>query len=543
MKTTHPRRVRRAALFAVSAVTVAATTLGATGGGAVASPASGGANPIVRIDDGLVRGADVAGVNTFLGLPYAAPPTGNLRWRAPQPAAAWSGVRDATQFGPSCPQPTANNPYLPPGPISEDCLYLNVYTPTLSDSGGGGRPVLVWIHGGGLVQDGARNYDGTKLAADGTVVVTINYRLGALGFLAHPALAARPGGPVGNYGLMDQQAALRWVQRNIAQFGGNPHNVTIAGQSAGGLSVLAQLVSPGARGLFQRAIVQSGSFALTQQPLAAAEAAGEKFAAAVGCTDQTAQCLRSVPVNDLVNNFGVEIPGVVDGSVLTQSIGTAIAHGQFARVPILNGITHDEEMIFVDALGIAVSGGTDVPVPDRPVTTVNYQANIASVLGVSDARAAAIAAEYPPGAYPSADLAFSTLVSDANFACPALQLDRWTANRVPTYAYQFNDDHAPVNVAPPGALPPIATHGTELPYLFDQPNAPFPATLTAAQQALAASMRAAWANFAATGNPSSRALPWPSFSDGAQAMSLVPPQPQVETDFAAAHHCSFWAAG
>ena len=543
MKATPARRRRRAALFAVSAVSVAATLVTAGTGGAVASPASGGANPIVRINGGLVRGTTAGTVGEFLGIPYAAPPTGNLRWRPPAPPASWEGVRDATRFGPSCPQPTAKNPYLPPGPISEDCLYLNVYTPTLRDGGGGGRPVLVWIHGGGLVQDGARNYDGSKLAADGVVVVTINYRLGALGFLAHPALASGPGVAAGNYGLMDQQAALRWVQRNIAQFGGDPHNVTIAGQSAGGLSVLAQLVSPGARGLFQRAIVQSGAFALTQQPLAAAEAAGEKFATAVGCADQTAQCLRRVPVSDLVSNFGVEIPGVVDGSVLTESIGTAIARGQFARVPILNGITHDEEMIFVDALGIAVSGGTDVPVPDRPVSSANYQANIASVLGVSAARAAAIAAEYPPGAYPSADLAFSTLVSDANFACPALHLDLWTASRVPTYAYQFNDDHAPVNVAPPGALPPIATHGTELPYLFDQPNAPFPATLTTSQQALAASMRTAWANFAATGNPSSRALPWLSFADGAQVMSLVPPQPQVETDFAAAHHCSFWAAG
>ena len=196
---------------------------------------------------------------------------------APRAAAAsWHGVRYATQFGPSCPQATEKNPFLPPGPISEDCLYLNVYTTASHPSGH--RPVLVWIHGGGLVQDGARNYDGAKLAADGAVVVTINYRLGALGFLAHPALASRPGGSAGNYGLMDQQAALRWVQRNIAQFGGDPRNVTIAGQSAGGLSVLAQLVSSGARGLFQRAIVQSGTFALTQRPLAAAEAAGEKFA-------------------------------------------------------------------------------------------------------------------------------------------------------------------------------------------------------------------------------------------------------------------------
>ena len=359
MKTTRARRVRRAALSAVSAVSVAAAVLAASAGGAVASPASGGANPIVRIDDGLIRGASATGVSSFLGLPYAAPPTGKLRWRPPQPASSWSGVRDATQFGASCPQALTRNPFLPPGAISEDCLYLNVYTPTLRS--GSGRPVLVWIHGGGLVQDGGRNYDGTKLAADGTVVVTINYRLGALGFLAHPALASRPGGAAGNYGLMDQQAALRWVQRNIAQFGGDPHNVTIAGQSAGGLSVLAQMVSPGARGLFQRAIVQSGTFALNQQPLATAEAAGETFATAVGCPDQTAACLRSVPVSDLVSNFGVEIPGVVDGSVLTQSIGTALARGQFARVPVINGITHDEELLFVAGLGITVSQGTNIP--------------------------------------------------------------------------------------------------------------------------------------------------------------------------------------
>jgi para-nitrobenzyl esterase len=541
MKTTRARRVRRAVWSAGLAAGVAATVVLAGASGAVASPASGSANPIVRIDSGLIRGVTVAGVNSFKGLPYAAPPTGNLRWRPPQRASSWSGVRDATQFGPSCPQSTVNNPFLPPGTISEDCLYLNVYTPTLRR--GSARPVLVWIHGGGLVQDGGRNYDGTKLAAAGTVVVTINYRLGALGFLAHPALASRPGGAAGNYGLMDQQAALRWVQRNIAQFGGDPRNVTIAGQSAGGLSVLAQMVSPGARGLFQRAIVQSGTFALTQRPLAAAEAAGQTFATNVGCADQTAACLRSVPVSDLVSNFGVEIPGVVDGSVLTQSIGTALARGQFARVPVINGITHDEELLFVDGLRLTVSQGTDIPLADSPVSPANYQANIARALGVTDARAAAIAAEYPIGAYPSPDVAFSLLVSDASFACPALQVDRWTAARVPTYAYQFNDDHAPVNIAPPGALPPLSTHGTELPYLFDQPNAPFPATLTTDQQALAASMRTAWASFAASGNPSTRALPWPPIGNGTKVLSLVPSQSQVTTDFATAHHCSFWAAG
>ncbi|HMI23958.1 MAG TPA: carboxylesterase family protein [Streptosporangiaceae bacterium] len=480
-----------------------------------------------------------------LRLPRAAlrrSPTGNLRWRPPRLSADWQGVRDATRFAPSCPQP--QNPALT-GPTSEDCLYLNVYTPTVRSSDEGGLPVLVWIHGGGLVQDGGRNYDGTKLAATGAVVVTINYRLGALGFLAHPALASH--GAAGNYGLMDQQAALRWVQRNIAQFGGDPRNVTIAGQSAGGLSVLAQMVSPGARGLFQKAIVQSGTFALNQRPLAAAEAAGETFAKSVGCADQTAACLRSVPVSDLVSKFGVEIPGVVDGSVLTQPIGTALARGQFARVPVINGITHDEELLFVAGLGITVSQGTNIPLAGDPTDPANYQANIAQALGVSDKRAAAIANEYPLSAYPNPVAAFSLLVSDASFACPALQVDRWTAVRgVPTYAYQFNDDNAPLNILPPDQQHlGLSTHGTELPYLFDQPNAPFPVTrtLTPDQQALAASMRTAWASFAGTGNPSTRALSWPSVGNGTKVLSFVPLQSKVTTDFAAAHHCSFWAAG
>ncbi len=493
--------------------------------------------PILHIEGGAVRGAAVSGVYEFLGLPYAAPPTGELRWRPPQPPREWDGVRDATQFAASCPQP--KSPFAPPPPFSEDCLYLNVYTPTLRHDGD--RPVLFWIHGGGFTEDGARNYDGSKLAADGTVVVTINYRLGALGFLAHPALASRPGGATGNYGLMDQIAALRWVKHNIAQFGGDPRNVTIAGQSAGGVSVLALLVSRLSRGLFQRAIVQSGAFALTQQPLADAEAAGEAFAARAGCPDQTAQCLRHLPVAALVNDFpGAAIPGVIDGKVLTESIGTALAAGRFARVPILNGINHLEELIFVAGLKVTVSGGTFVPIPEEPINPDSYQPDIAAVLGVSIGRAAAIAAEYPLNAYPSPDVALSTLVSDANFACPALQVDRWTSAYAPTFAYQFNDDNAPERFAP---LPPAATHSSELQYIFDQPNAPIPGTLNADQQALAASMRSAWASFAANGDPSTAALAWPPFNQSEQVMSLVPPQPQVWTGFPDAHDCSFWAAG
>ena len=542
-------RSRRASLAAVCSVALASLTLTAAPAtaaetGATAAASGSGAVPIVTTTDGAVRGMAGHEGYAFLGLPYAAPPTGNLRWRPPQPPAHWRGVRDATSFAPSCPQNPSGNPFLPPGLMSEDCLYLNVYTPTPHDSDKGGRPVLVWIHGGGLTQDGGRNYDPTKLAADGVVVVTIDYRLGALGFLAHPALAARPGGPAGNYGLMDQQAALRWVQANIGRFGGNPHNVTIAGESAGGLSVLAQMVSPGARGLFQKAIIQSGAFALNQQPLAAAETAGEAFAARAGCPDQTAACLRKLPVADLVDSPFVGIPGVVDGQVLTAPIGMALAAGRFTRVPILNGTNRDEERIFV-TFGRAVSGGTNVAIPgDGTVTAGTYQSDIAAVLGVPAARAAAIAAEYPLTAYPAPTVAFSALTGDANFACPALQIDRWTSGRVPTFGYEFNDDAAPLRFTPPLAGPPVATHGSELQYLFDLPNAPVPGTLSAAQQALAASMRAAWANFAASGNPASAAVPWPAFGGGSHApvLSLVSPQPELETDFSARHHCSFWAA-
>jgi para-nitrobenzyl esterase len=332
------------------------------------------------------------------------------------------------------------------------------------------------------------------------------------------------------------------VQDNISQFGGNPHRVTIAGQSAGGLSVLAQLVSPGSRGLFQRAIIQSGAFALNQQRLADAEATGEAFAAQAGCPDQTARCLRHLPVANLVNTPFSGIPGVVDGKVLTQPIGAALAAGQFARVPVLNGSNHVEEAIFVDAIGVAVSGGTFVPIPEgKALTAGGYQNDIAAVLGVTSARAAAIAAEYPLTGYPSPNAAFSALVSDANFACPALQVDQLTAQRVPTFAYEFNDDNAP-NPYTDGLLG-VATHESELPYLFDLPNAPVPATFSPGQQALAASMRTAWAHFAATGNPATAATPWPAFGSSAQMLSLVPPNPQIEPDFAARHHCAFWAAG
>jgi len=502
-------------------------------------------HPVVVVDGGPILGVATSTGYVFRGVPYAAPPTGDLRWRPPAPVIPWQGLRDATQFGAGCPQQLST--FATP-PFSEDCLFLNVYTTSLHSEDGGGRPVIVWIHGGGWTQGDGRGFDGTKLAQDGVVVVTINYRLGALGWLAHPALAAQPGGPTGNYGQMDQQAALRWVQRNIPQFGGDPSNVTIAGQSAGALSVIAHLISPGSTGLFQRAIVESGSFALNQLSLAQAEAFGESFANISGCADQSAACLRSLPVTTLLNNFpGAAIPGVVDGAVIPESFGTALAAGRFAHVPVLNGITHDEQRVFVFGLQLTVTGGffVPIPVPWYQITAQNYESVISAVLGVSAARAAAIATEYPVSSYPVPAIAFSTLDSDAWWACPALQMDVWTSQRVPTFAYEFDDDNAPARYFP-NFPPPVAaaTHLSELPYIFDLNDAPNQTPLSADQQTLASSMRAAWASFAATGDPATNSnVSWPSFAaNGSNVVSLIAPQPMVIGDFGSRHHCAFWAA-
>jgi para-nitrobenzyl esterase len=502
--------------------------------------------PLTTVATGSLAGKTVGATDEYLGIPYAAPPVGRLRWRAPGPPARWGGVRDATQFGSGCPQP---GNFFGLHSENENCLFLNVYTPAGGQHQIRGRPVVVWIHGGGLWLGESNDYDPSQLADEGSVVVTINYRLGALGFLAHPALADRPGGSSGNYGFMDQQAALRWVQRNIRSFGGDPRNVTIAGESAGGTSVLAQVASPGARGLFQRAIVESGDFALNQTPLAKAETAGEAFATTAGCADQTAACLRSLPVSTILADQTQTgyVPGVIDGRVLMQSIGAALASGQFNRVPVINGSNHDEERLFV-SLGLSINSGHTVVLPDGSVTAANYQNTIASTFGVSTGAASQITRQYPLSAYSSPAIAFSALDTDANFACPALTVDRETAKYVPTFAYEFNDENAPERFVPPVAAPPVfpfgAAHESELQYLFGLPTTYYPGTLTAPQQQLAASMQSYWTNFAARGVPSSTGQPmWPAFNSHTQQMlSLAPPQPQVETDFAAEHNCTFWSS-
>jgi len=524
------RRVRTglaagAAATAVLTAAAACTTATATPGASKSASQNHETRPVVATADGAVRGQAVAAGEEFLGIPYAAPPVGALRWRPPRPAAPWHGTRAATAYAPHCPQPSGS---FGRASTSEDCLYLNVFAP--AGARGKHLPVMVWVHGGSLRTGESDDYNPAGLVRDGVVVVTINYRLGALGFLADAALASRPGGPAGNYGLMDQQAALRWVQRNIGGFGGNPGEVTLFGESAGGLSTLAQLISSGARGLFQRAIVESGTYELTEQSLATAESAGDAFAAKVGCTSDTAACLRRLPVSTiLADQNPVGYTPDLDGSVLTQSIKTALASGQFNRMPVIIGTNHDEYRLFVAIIEFL----------GRPVTAANYQSMIASTLNVAPAVASKIAAQYPLSRYPSPPVALGAVGTDAIFACHALTAEQSLARYVPTYAYEFNDENAPQLFLPPAGFPYGAAHASELPYLFSQTAVPHPAGFSAAQQQLAAAMKQDWTNLAKTGIP---ATGWPKFTPTSQRMlSLVPPAPQVETDFATQHHCAFWA--
>jgi para-nitrobenzyl esterase len=509
----------------------------AAGSGACTSesttvPAQAHVGLVVGVADGRVRGKQVGTTDEYLGIPYAAPPVGALRWAPPQPPARWHGIRPATAFAPHCPQSAGD--FGRPS-TTEDCLYLNVFRPARDTSAD--LPVMVWIHGGGFTGGESDDYNPRALVADGVIVVTINYRLGALGFLADAALASRPGGPAGDYGLMDQQEALRWVQRNIRAFGGDPANVTIFGESAGGQSVLLQLISPAARGLFARAIAESGAYAEYPIPLATAEAQGRAFAAKVGCEhqtarEQTAQCLRKVPVAMiLADQSGASAD--VDGLVLTQSLKTALAGGDFSHVPVIDGTNHDEWRPFV---ALAESEG-------QFVTAANYQASIASTLFVPHSLAGIIATEYPLSSYSSPPLAMSAVGTDAIFSCPALLLDQGMSKYTPVYAYEFNDENAPSTYPNPG-FPYGATHASELQYLFGLPAASH-GTLSASQRQLATAMQREWTSFAKSGVPSARgAAHWPRFTSTGEAMlSLIPPSPRLESNFSAEHRCSFWALG
>ncbi|HZC70112.1 MAG TPA: carboxylesterase/lipase family protein [Jatrophihabitans sp.] len=493
---------------------------------------------LVHTDHGWVRAHLAAGVRRFEGIPYAAPPTGNLRFRSPRPATPWRGVLDADRPGPACAQLGGFPGDAPSN--SEDCLYLNVTAPAEAEQRR--LPVMVWIHGDGFFQSSGGIYGADRLVRQGRViVVTFNYRLGALGFLAHPALDRGTRDLSGNFGLEDQQAALRWVRDNAAAFGGDPHKVTIFGESAGGMSVCAHLAAPRSAGLFQRAIIMSGPCTLhwpyspTWGPLPRRqrEAQGVELAKQLGCTDAAtaARCLRALPVKKLINLGGITFgPGpTVGGGVLPVNPARAFASGQVAHVPVMQGTTRDEHVTFIAALE-SFTG--------QSVTRRNYPGQVATVFGKQRARA--ILARYPlTSAAPARTLA--SVLTDSAWTCPALATDRLLATHLRTFAYEFADRKAPwFRDAELPKYPTGAYHASELQYLFSGAYAS--EMLDRQQRALSRQMIAYWTRFARKGSPNGPGTPrWPQFH-GSSAQSLATGTDGVgQVDLGAAHNCAFWS--
>jgi para-nitrobenzyl esterase len=495
---------------------------------------------IVKIDSGAVEGTTVNGASAYLGIPYAAPPVGGLRWRPPQPPAAWKTTLHAAKFAHTCAQNTDFGDFSSPS-TDEDCLYLNVYTPPGAAAHKGKLPVMFWILGGAEKTGESNDYDGSKLAVAGnTIVVTFNYRLGALGELAHPALD-NTGEAFGNYGFMDQQFALRWVQKNIAAFGGDRGNVTIFGQSMGGAMVTADLISPQARGLFQHAISESGAYAIYKQvqySKSAAEAKGIDFAKEAGCADQTAECLRNLQVSEILAHQTSHLLSggfIFDpNSLLPRSFQDAFSSGEFAHVPFINGTNRDE---YRWSVGLPEENGA------APLSSDGYPAAVGAFWGPS--LQDRIIELYPLREYPSPDEALAAAETDYIFSCPAHKLDDLVSSAIPTYAYEFNDITAPAYM-PTVSFPFGAYHTGELQYLFPQYHGGTGTVhpLNPSQQHLSDVMVNLWTKFArAKGTEPWSDRTWQKYDSSRQYMtSLQLPEPQAMDGkgFAKFHRCDFW---
>ena len=540
------RGVRQPVLAALAAIVALAVPGPATAG-------DPGAIPAVDTDKGRVTGLLEGGVAEFLGIPYAAAPTGALRFRPPQPRAAWPQPLAATQFGSACPQSAR----LGTPSVNEDCLSLNVYAPLFEQER---RPVLVFIHGGsfnagsgGTTANGP-DYRGNDIAArSGAVVVTINYRLSVLGFLAAPALDAENDLNVSsNYGLQDQQEALRWVQRNIARFGGDAGNVTIFGESAGGISVLYHLVSPGSAGLFQRAIIESSDDGASL-PLAVAETLEQPVVAALGCGSATdvAACLRALPVETIVNS-GLNVGPLIDGVTVPGQPRDLIAAGSFNKVPLIIGTNRNEGTYFI-AVAANAAG--------RALTAADYEAVVRVNFGA--VAAPEIEAAYPLAAYPSPAQALAVIQTDSFFACPTDAVRQALAPQVAVWGYEFAASNPVQNFPLPPAPADLAledSHTTELAYVFghDGHGNRLP---TRADQLLSAQVIGYWTNFALGGDPNGergrhgqaafkeggeaaagRRQYWPSFTLLSGAVQVLAKPVREEADFATAHQCALWAS-
>jgi para-nitrobenzyl esterase len=478
-----------------------------------------------------VCGLTGVGVNQWLGIPYAAPPVGQLRWHSPEPHAAWSDPLQAVTPGSAGPQTGGASPST-----NEDCLFLNVTVPT--GVGPGPLPVLVYIHGGGFQSGDTSLYPEMQLATQGHVIVVgIQYRLGVLGFLADAAF----GRHAGDYGLEDQQAALRWVQRNIAAFGGDPNDTTVMGSSAGASSVCDQIVSRGAAGLFERAISISSEYnsllgaptSLQPQDCKAtlptegqADASGATFAASLGCSTDVAACLRAVPVPTLLATAGGTNSPIVNGTTLDEQLLTSFAKGRVNQVSAILGVNRDE-----DLTGTAT-------------TPAAYQSLIQTQYGAAASR---ILALYPLARFPSPFVASRTVAADSNTVCPALTRDQLLSHAIPVYAYEGDNADMPLTSTADITEPQGSYHDWEPGLLFPgNLSMGITTNLDADQAVLASQLIDQFSAFARTGNPTTTGTPlWPQFTrrTGLLVMSLQPAGDSELTSAAAIsfdHNCGFW---
>jgi len=518
-------------------------------------------------------GVAQSGITDFLGIRFAAPPVGNLRFAPPTPPPAVSGTINADSFGSPCPQ---NASPFGTESTNEDCLFLNVYVPGSTVSAKNNLPVMVFFYGGAFVDGEGSIYDPTDMAIQGNVVViTVNYRLGILGYVASSALSAQSGNQVsGNYGFEDQLFALQWVRQNISAFGGNPNDVTIFGESAGGFSVCAAIVAPQGAGLFQRAITESGPCGEPLPSLAGAQASGDAIVSALGCAESSdaasVACLRSLPTATILaeqsnitsaaslTSLAAFFPNV-DGDLIPQQPILSLALGEYNHVPIMEGTNHDEGRLFVAlAFDLNPQVGTimaaDYPIAIQGVAAalVTESSGLLATSGTTAATSSGsnaaevnlitqeILHQYPLANYAGPGEALGAVLTDGLFSCTANISDEIFSLSVPTYAYQFNDENAPTPELPPVSFPYGATHTDELQFLFTLASTP--STLSNAEKNLAGVMQNYWSSFARSGTPNSLQTPaWAPFSIAAGSVqSLNTPSPAVEIGFAAQHHCNFW---
>ena len=525
-----PHRLRRGLTAIVAAASILA--LGLSGATASAAPSDQGrpsaSTKVVRTTDGAVRGTRLGAAEAFLGLPYAAPPVKDLRFAPPVAPTRWRGVRDASRQAPACLQ-------FQPGGIretqatSEDCLYLDLYRPR-GTTKSAKLPVIVWVHGGGYTQGTGVIYGGQTLAErTGSVVVSINYRVGALGYLALKGLdAENPSTGSGNWGLLDQIAALEWVKRNAGAFGGDARNVTVAGQSAGASAVCTLLASPRAAGLFQRATIQSAGCGLGERPVADAQDQGLAFAKQAGCDDSANQlaCLRSAWAPSLVAAFqtaGGAGP-TIGTPTLPKASMEAIKADEWNKVPVIVGAVAHEGKLFLSAT------------PN--ITAEDYQKWLASF----GSNAGKVAARYPLSDYPTPFAAQAQAFGDSFLYCGSDQTANLLATKTKVFRYEFNDPQSPTLYGfQPDGVDMSSTHSAELAYLFDFTLGAAP--LPQSSRKLAAQTKQYWGSFAEDANPNQRGLPhWPRYRTSThKTLVLRPDGPRVSTTISDDHHCDFWA--